>query len=222
MNRYTLIVLSVLVCGLIELGLCREGNFIPMRPGGVYDYGGNQNSAEIEGLARFAVQEHNKKENALLEFARVLKAKEQVVAGKLYYLTLEVIDAGKKKIYDAKIWVKPWINFKQLQEFKHAEHGPFSTLSDLNVKRGCHGQEWLAVSTNDLEVKNAANHAVKSMQRKSNSLFLYELLEILQAKAKVVEDYAKFELHLKLRRGSEEEKHWVEIIKNSEGKFYLK
>lgn len=50
---------------------------------------------------------------------------------------------------------------------------------------GFHGQEWLAVSTNDLEVKNAANHAVKSMQRKSNSLFPYELLEILQAKAKV-------------------------------------
>ena len=62
MNRYSVIVLSVLVCGFIELGLCREGNFIQMRPGGVYDYGGNQNSAEIEGLARFAVQEHNKKE----------------------------------------------------------------------------------------------------------------------------------------------------------------
>lgn len=75
-------------------------------------------------------------QNALLQFARVLKAKEQVVAGKLYYLTLEVIDAGKKKIYEAKIWVKPWINFKQLQEFKHAEHGPFSALSDLNLKRG--------------------------------------------------------------------------------------
>lgn len=53
------------------------------------------------------------------------------------------------------------------------------------LNSGCHGQEWLAVSTNDLEVKNAANHAVKSMQRKSNSLFPYELLEILQAKAKV-------------------------------------
>ncbi|KDO39272.1 hypothetical protein CISIN_1g046245mg [Citrus sinensis] len=106
-----------------------------MRPGGVYDYRGNQRSVEIKGLVRFAVQEHN-----------------------------------KKKIYEAKIWVKLWINFKQLQEFKHAEHGLFSSLSNLNAVKDC----------------------------------------------------AKFELHLKLRRGSEGERHWVEIIKNSEGKFYLK
>ncbi|ESR42430.1 hypothetical protein CICLE_v10013601mg, partial [Citrus x clementina] len=66
-----------------------------MRPGGVYDYGSNQMSAKIEALVRFA--------NALLDFSRVLKAKEQVVAGKLYYITLQVIDTGKKKIYKAKI-----------------------------------------------------------------------------------------------------------------------
>lgn len=48
----------------------------------------------------------------------MLKAKEQVVAGKLYHLTLEAIDGGKKKVYEAKVWVKPWMNFKQLQEFK--------------------------------------------------------------------------------------------------------
>lgn len=57
-------------------------------------------------------------QNALLEFERVLKAKQQVVAGKLYHLTLEAIDGGKKKVYEAKVWVKPWMNFKQLQEFK--------------------------------------------------------------------------------------------------------
>ena len=57
-------------------------------------------------------------QNGLLEFDRVLKAKEQVVAGKLYHLTLEAIDGGKKKVYEAKVWVKPWMNFKQLQEFK--------------------------------------------------------------------------------------------------------
>ena len=75
-------------------------------------------------------------QNSLLEFARVLKAKEQVVAGTLYHLTLEAVDAGKKKIYEAKVWVKPWMNFKQLQEFKHTEDGPSFTSSDLGVKRG--------------------------------------------------------------------------------------
>lgn len=49
----------------------------------------------------------------------MLKATEQVVAGKLYSLTLEVLEAGEKKIYEARVWVKPWMkNFKQLQEFR--------------------------------------------------------------------------------------------------------
>ncbi|TXG70230.1 hypothetical protein EZV62_005165 [Acer yangbiense] len=236
-------VVVVVVCGwFTELGLCsEEDNLIKMKLGGVHDCKGSQNSAEIESLARFAVQEHNKKQvffffffsllnfinlvlfsksqlgfaislNSLLEFARVLKAKEQVVAGTLYHLTLEAVDAGKKKIYEAKVWVKPWMNFKQLQEFKHTEDGPSFTPSDLGVKRDGFGLECRAVPTNDLEILSAANHVLNSIQQKSNSLFPYELLEILQAKAKVLEDYAKFILHLKLRRGSKEEKFWVRKV----------
>ncbi|KAF9591772.1 hypothetical protein IFM89_007102 [Coptis chinensis] len=68
--------------------------------GGIHDSEEcSQNSVEIESLAKFAVDEHNKKENALLEFARVVKAKEQVVSSTMHHLTLEAIDAGKKKIY---------------------------------------------------------------------------------------------------------------------------
>lgn len=74
--------------------------------------------------------------NALLEFARVVKAEEQVVAGTLHHLTLEVIDAGRKKLYEAKVWVKPWMSFKELQEFKHAGDVPTLTSSDLGVKKG--------------------------------------------------------------------------------------
>nr|7NY8_C Chain C, Affimer K69 [synthetic construct]7NY8_D Chain D, Affimer K69 [synthetic construct] len=87
------------------------------------------NSLEIEELARFAVDEHNKKENALLEFVRVVKAKEQwhfdyQQYNTMYYLTLEAKDGGKKKLYEAKVWVKRQLrmgsmnNFKELQEFK--------------------------------------------------------------------------------------------------------
>ncbi|XP_051151218.1 cysteine proteinase inhibitor A-like [Andrographis paniculata] len=81
---------------------------------------GSQNSAEIESIGRFAVQQHNDKQNAVLKLVRVVKAKEQVVAGKIYYLTLEAADGEKKNLYEAKVWVKPWMNFKQLQEFKPA------------------------------------------------------------------------------------------------------
>lgn len=81
-------------------------------------------------------------QNALLEFAKVLKAKEQVVAGTIYLLTLEVIDAGKKKVYEAKVWVKPWMNFKQLQEFKQANDVPSFSQSDLGAEHG----NWLLQS----------------------------------------------------------------------------
>nr|4LZI_A Chain A, Multicystatin [Solanum tuberosum] len=76
------------------------------------------NNPEFQDLARFAVQDYNKKENAHLEFVENLNVKEQLVAGMLYYITLVAIDAGKKKIYEAKIWVKEWENFKKVIEFK--------------------------------------------------------------------------------------------------------
>ncbi|KAL3632593.1 hypothetical protein CASFOL_025577 [Castilleja foliolosa] len=92
-----------------------------------------QNSGEIENIALFAVQQHNQKQNAVLKFGRVVKAKEQVVAGKMYYLTLEVNDGGKNKTYEAKVWVKPWMNFKQLEEFKLAHDNPSFASFGLGV-----------------------------------------------------------------------------------------
>lgn len=66
----------------------------------------------------------------------MVKAREQVVAGTLHHLTLEAIDSGKKKIYEAKVWVKPGMKDKELQEFKHAGDAPSLTPSDLGVKKG--------------------------------------------------------------------------------------
>ncbi|XP_028766780.1 cysteine proteinase inhibitor A [Neltuma alba] len=127
----------LIFCGFSEFVYCTRGDeFIGMKLGGVHNIEGTHNSAEIDSLARFAIEEHNKKENSLLEFTRVLKAKEQVVAGKLYHLAMEASDAGERKIYEAKVWVKPWMNFKQLEEFKYAQDiSPFTT-SDLGVKKG--------------------------------------------------------------------------------------
>lgn len=74
-------------------------------------------------------------QNAILEFARLVKAEEQVVAGTLHHLTVEAIDTGKKKLYEAKVWVKPWLNFKELQEFKHVGDSS-CTSADLGAKQG--------------------------------------------------------------------------------------
>ncbi|KAL2518510.1 Cysteine proteinase inhibitor 6 [Abeliophyllum distichum] len=209
-----------------KLGFCGEDqenhNKIEMATlGGLRD-STTQNSLEIDTLARFAVDEHNKKENALLELARVVKAREQVVSGTLHHLTLEVIDSGKKKLYEAKIWVKPWLNFKELQDFKHVEDVPSFTSSDLGVKKDEQGSGWRSVPVHDPVVQDAADHAVKTIQERSNSLLPYELREIVHAKAEVVEKSpAKIDMLLKVNRGGKEEKFKVEVHKNNEGGFHL-
>ena len=57
-------------------------------------------------------------QNSALEFVKVISAKQQVVAGTMYYITLEATDGVKKQVYEAKVWEQAWLNFKELQEFK--------------------------------------------------------------------------------------------------------
>jgi len=150
-----------------------------------------------------------------------VKAKEQVVAGTLHHLTLEILEAGQKKLYEAKVWVKPWLNFKELQEFKPASDAPAITSSDLGCKQGEHESGWREVPGDDPEVKHVAEQAVKTIQQRSNSLFPYELLEVVHAKAEVTGEAAKYNMLLKLKRGEKEEKFKVEVHKNHEGALHL-
>ncbi|KAJ0758537.1 putative Cystatin domain-containing protein [Helianthus annuus] len=162
------------------------------------------NTDEIHGLARFAVDEHNKKENAMLKLARVVKVQEQVVAGTLHHLTLEVDDdVGNKKIYLAKVWVKPWLNFKELQEFNHIGE----PNSDRDIEIG-DGSGYQVVPVHDLVVQDAANHVLKTLQQRSNSLYPYELLEVVHAKAE-------------LKRNDKEEKFKANVHRDNEGAFHV-
>ncbi|OIW04176.1 hypothetical protein TanjilG_00736 [Lupinus angustifolius] len=90
---------------------------------------GSQNSLEIENLALFAVQEHNKKQNTVLEFVKVISAKVQVVSGNLYTITLEATDGGNKKVYETKVLEKLWLNFKEVQEFKLVADAPSASTT---------------------------------------------------------------------------------------------
>ncbi|XP_039046678.1 cysteine proteinase inhibitor 12-like [Hibiscus syriacus] len=109
---------------------------------------GSHNNVELENPARFFVDEHNKKENAMVEFVRVVKASKQVVAGTLHHLTVEAINP---------------------------ERCPY-TVSCVH-KRSC--SSW------------CYNHAVKTIQQRSNSLLPYELIEFVYANAEVSKDFAK-------------------------------
>ncbi|CAN6983079.1 unnamed protein product [Brassica oleracea var. botrytis] len=44
-----------------------------------------------------------------------------LAAGTMHHLTLEMLEAGLlgKKLYEAKVLVKSWLNFKELHELKH-------------------------------------------------------------------------------------------------------
>jgi len=53
-----------------------------------------------------------------------------------------------------------------------------------------HAPGWKEVPVHDPEVQNAANHAIKTIQQRSNSLFPYELQEITHAKAEVCPLYS--------------------------------
>ncbi|KAH7843533.1 hypothetical protein Vadar_017845 [Vaccinium darrowii] len=70
-NTYRLIVsctvVLVVLSAFCELGFCGDEVLIRMKPvaGGVRDSVGMQNSVEIESMGRFAVDEHNKKEELL-------------------------------------------------------------------------------------------------------------------------------------------------------------
>uniref|UniRef100_A0A0D9V6U9 Cysteine proteinase inhibitor n=1 Tax=Leersia perrieri TaxID=77586 RepID=A0A0D9V6U9_9ORYZ len=82
---------------------------------------GSVNDLNLIDLARFAVTEHNKKANALLEYEKLVKVKQQVVQGTMYYFTIEVKEGGANKLYEAKVWEMLWLDFKELQEFKPVE-----------------------------------------------------------------------------------------------------
>lgn len=48
-----------------------------------------------------------------------------------------------------------------------------------------HGPGWQTVPVHDPVVQDAANHAITTLQKRSNSLFPYELQEVVHAKAEV-------------------------------------
>lgn len=55
-----------------------------------------------------------------------------------------------------------------------------------------HCPGWQAVPVHDPQVQDAANHAIQTIQQRSNSLFPYVLQEIVHAKAEVSSSYLIF------------------------------
>ncbi|MGI4370263.1 cystatin domain-containing protein, partial [Klebsiella pneumoniae] len=76
------------------------------------------NSAEVQDVAQFAVSEHNKQANDKLQYQRVVRAHSQVVAGTNYRLVIAAKDGPVLGNYEAFVWDKPWMQFRNLTSFR--------------------------------------------------------------------------------------------------------
>ncbi|KAG6476396.1 hypothetical protein ZIOFF_065636 [Zingiber officinale] len=60
----------------------------------------------------------------------VIEGQRASCSWKMYYLTLEANDCRSKKQYEAKVWVKPWMNFMELEDFKPLTDSPSTSSQD--------------------------------------------------------------------------------------------
>lgn len=56
--------------------------------------------------------------------------------GKMYYFTIEVMENGVPKNYDAKVWVKPWEGYKELESFLPSAPSHYDSAVDSDAKSG--------------------------------------------------------------------------------------
>lgn len=74
----------------------------------------------------------------------------------MYYITLEATENGKKKEYEAKIWVKKWEDFKKVVEFNLVgDDGPKPVGGIIDVP-----------CPNNLEFQDLARFAVHDYNNK--------------------------------------------------------
>lgn len=77
-----------------------------------------------ECAAKFAVEEHNKKEGekGLLKFLRIVNLNVEPAAGAIYYITMAAADAsGETSHYQVKVWEKINTGY-QVQIFRLAPY----------------------------------------------------------------------------------------------------
>ncbi|KAL3519336.1 hypothetical protein ACH5RR_017485 [Cinchona calisaya] len=72
---------------------------------------------EAIGIAKFAIDEHNKEAKTKLQFESVVKADKQVGEGIYYRVGFNALDGTTSRAYEAIVLVKPRLKFKKLISF---------------------------------------------------------------------------------------------------------
>lgn len=86
-------------------------------PGGWFPVD-NVNDPHLKEIAKFAIEEYNKKSNSGLKFVSLLKAERQVVSGTNYRLLLEVKKGSTIQRYEAVVYERLRQESKTLTSFK--------------------------------------------------------------------------------------------------------
>jgi len=68
------------------------------------------NPESLMDVAAFGIGEVNSRANSAFVVSKVVSAKTQVVAGKMYYLTVEVTEGDKVKQCDVNVWERLWLS----------------------------------------------------------------------------------------------------------------
>ncbi|KAM7488773.1 hypothetical protein LguiB_026257 [Lonicera macranthoides] len=102
-------------------------------------------------LAQFAVNQHNHRQDAHLEFVRVVGASHTGMSNLLYHITLEAKHARKQKIYHAVVWLQLWKNLMELLVWNTVN----DALSAIGVKGGYMKIQFLFSGLSHMDGKNA-------------------------------------------------------------------
>ena len=77
----------------------------------------NISDPHVQEIGEFAVTEHNKQAKESLKFQSVVSGETQVVSGTNYRLVVVAEDGGVSNKYEAVVWEKPWMGFRNLTSF---------------------------------------------------------------------------------------------------------
>ncbi|XP_010039949.2 cysteine proteinase inhibitor B [Eucalyptus grandis] len=129
-------VLFLITLTALSLLAAVSGGYVGPRVGGrtaVPDVRSNQ---EVQDLGRYSVEEYNRMQrrqrgsgggrggdNGEIVFGEVVGAERQVVAGIKYYLKIEGMQRGARKVFESVVVVRPWVRSKELVTFGPSRGG---------------------------------------------------------------------------------------------------
>jgi hypothetical protein len=165
--------------------------------------------SHTEEVANFAVTQLNGKANfpiqGSLKLGRIVSAKTQVVAGINHILHLETSDDSGKKEVEVTVYEKLPANVKAnespLELTKHKLVGPVAE---------CH-HRWA----------RAAQQAVAQLSQRSNSLFPYQLVEVLSAEQNSFDNPDHQDLLVLVKRGDKHEKFSLTVKPSADDHYSL-